>query len=216
MDIRGLERKEVIVKQPKPTKNLPENYQAGDRFDLNENRGLGMILNLTGLGLLFAVGWLFLQSLSSLRPEYLSTENILIVTGMREFWRGVLLLVVSVALVILLREGLHWLVLWIITGDLPRLGFRGMYAYAAVPEWYLPRRAYTWLTFIPLFGITILGVIAVVLVPLNLVPGVMLLVSLNVAMAINDLATLYWLMRRPKESLIMEDRDCVQVFTDKR
>lgn len=198
---------------PKPTKKLPENYQEAGRFDLNESRGLGMILNLTGLGLLFSVSWLFMKCLRFLRPEYLSTENILIVTGMREFWRGVLLLVVSFALVILLREGLHWLVLWAMTGDLPKLGFRGLYAYATAPEWHLPRRAFFWLTFVPLTGITILGVIAVLLVPLNLVPGVMLLVSLNIAMAVNDLATLYWLMRKPKSCLIREDRDCVQVFT---
>ncbi len=202
------------MKQHKPTQRLPEHYRENGRFDLNENRGLGMILNLTGLGLLFGVGWLFLESLSFLRPEYVSAENILIITGMREFWRGVLLLVVSVALVILLREGLHWLVLWVITKDLPKLGFRGFYAYTTAPEWYLPRRAYGWQTLIPLLGITVLGVIAVVLVPLNLVPGVMLVVSLNFAMSINDLATLYWLMGKPGESLILEDRDCVQVFTD--
>ena len=202
------------MKRLNPTRSLPEQYQENGRFDLNENRGLGMILNLTGLGLLFGVGWLFLESLSFLRPEYVSAENILIITGMREFWRGVLLLVVSVVLVILLREGLHWLVLWVITKDFPKLGFRGLYAYVTVPEWYLPRRAYVWLTFVPLFGITILGVIAVVLVPLNLVPGVMLVVSLNVAMSINDLATLYWLMGKPKESLILEDRDRVQVFSN--
>lgn len=201
------------MKQHKPTQLLPEHYQENGRFDLNENRGLGMILNLTGLGLLFGVGWLFLESLSFLRPEYVSAENILIITGMREFWRGVLLLVVSVALVLLMREGLHWLVLWVITKDLPKLGFRGFYAYTTAPEWYLPRRAYVWQTLIPLLGITALGVIAVVLVPLNLVPGVMLVVTLNFAMSINDLATLYWLMGKPRESLILEDRDCVQVFT---
>ena len=200
------------MKQPEPTKNLPANYSESGCFDLNENRGLGMILNLTGLGLLFGVGWLFMESLAFLRPEYVSTENLLIITGMREFWRGVLLLVVSFALVVLLREGLHWLVLWAITKDFPKLGFRGLYAYAAAPEWYLPRRAYLWQTLVPLFGITVLGVIAVVLVPLNLVPGVMLVVSLNFAMSINDLATLYWLMGKPKAALFIEDRDRVQVF----
>ena len=200
---------------PKTSKELPGNYQETESFDLNENRGLGMILNLAGLGLLFGAGWLFLECLTFLRPEYVSAENVLIITGMREFWRGVLLLVVTVALVIILREGLHWLVLWAVTGELPKMGFRGLYAYATAPGWYLPRRAYTWLTLVPLVGITALGVVAVLLVPLNLVPGVMLLVSLNVAMAINDLATLYWLMRRPKGSLIQEDRDRVQVFTRK-
>jgi hypothetical protein len=201
------------MKQLKPSQSLPEHFKENSRFDLNENRGLGMILNLTGLGLLFGVGGLFVESLNFLRPEYVSAANVLIVTGMREFWRGVLLLVVSFALVVLLREGLHWLVLWIITGDFPKLSFRGLYAYAAVPEWYLPRRSYIWQALVPLFGITVMGVIAVVLVPLNLVPGVMLVVSLNVAMSVNDLATLYWLMGKPKESLFIEDRDCVQVFS---
>ena len=202
------------MEQLKPSQSLPENFREIGRFDLNENRGLAMILNLTELGLLFGVAWLFLEGLSFLRPEYVSAENILIITGMREFWRGILLLVVSVALVILMREGLHWLVLWVITKDFPKLGFHGFAAYATAPGWYLPRRAYVWQALVPLFGITVLGVIAVVLVPLNLVPGVMLVVSLNVAMTINDLATLYWLMGKPKASLFREDRDCVQVFTE--
>lgn len=198
---------------PEPTQTLPDSYEETARFDLNQNRGLGMILNLTGLGLLFGVGWLFLESLRVLRPAYVSAENILIITGMREFWRGVLLLVVSVALVILLREGLHGLVLWAVTQEAPQLGFRGFYTYATAPAWYLPRRAYAWLTVVPLVGITLLGVIAVTFVPLNLVPGVMLLVSLNAAMAVTDLATLYWLLGKPKNALILEDRDRVQVFT---
>jgi hypothetical protein len=98
------------MKKLEATQTLPENYQQITQLALSKNRGLAMMLNLAGLGLLFGVGWLFLESLSFLRPAYISSENILIITGMREFWRGVLLLVVSVVLVIVLRETLHGLV----------------------------------------------------------------------------------------------------------
>ncbi len=200
------------MKKPAATQTLPENYHQTAQFDVTTNRGLGMIVNLASLGLFFGVGWLFLRSLSFLRPAYVSGENILIITGMREFWRGMLLLVVSVVLAILLREGLHGLVLWALTGQLPQLGFHRYYAYAEAPEWYLPRSGYLWIAFAPLLVITILGVVAVTFVPLNLVMGVMLLVSLNFAMSVSDVITAIWLLGKPQDVLVAEDRDGVKVF----
>jgi len=200
------------MKIPETTQKLPQDYQQIGQLDLNENRGLAMILNLTGLGLLFGVSWLFLESLAVLRPAYLSSENILIITGMREFWRGVLLLAVSVVLVIVLREGLHGLVLWIVTRRMPKLGFRSLYAYAAAPEWYVSRRAHLFSTLTPLVVITLLGVAAVTIVPLNFVPGVMLLVSLNFAVAVGDIVTAYWLLRKPKDILVLDYGDGVKVY----
>jgi hypothetical protein len=203
------------MKIPEATQELPENYHQTDQFDLNQNRGLAMILNLTGVGLLFGVGALFLEALVWLRPAYVASENILIIHGMREFWRGLLLLVVSVVLVILLREGVHGLVLWCLTKRLPKLGVRGMYTYAAAQGWYIPRRGYLWFAFTPLVVITLLGIAAVTVVPLNFVPGVMLLVSLNFALAVNDFATAYWLLRRPKDILILDYGDGVKVYHHK-
>ncbi|MCB2214092.1 DUF3267 domain-containing protein [bacterium] len=200
------------MKKPAASQTLPENYHQTSEFDLNTNRGLGMMANLLGLGLLFGVGWLFLESLSFLRPAYVSGENILIITGMREFWRGALMLVVSVVLAVLLREGLHGLVLWAITGELPRLSLHRYYAYAEASEWYMPRSGYIWIAFAPVVVITLLGVIAVTMVPLNLVVGVMLLVSLNVAMSVGDIITAIWLLGKPQDVLVAETRDGVKVY----
>lgn len=200
------------MKKPAATQTLPENYHQTAQFDLSTNRGLGLIVNLTGLGLLFVVSWLFIESLSFLRPAYVSGENILIITGMREFWRAVLLMVVTVLLAILLREGLHGLVLWVITGQLPKLSLNRFYAYAEAPEWYMPRSGYIWIAFAPLLVITLLGVMAVTVVPLNLVVGVMLLVSLNFAMSVSDILTAIWLLGRPQDILVAEDRDGVKVY----
>lgn len=200
------------MKKTAATQTLPENYHQTAEFDLSANRGLGMMSNLLGLGLLFGVGWLFLASLSFLRPAYVSGENILIITGMREFWRGVLLLVVSVVLAVLLREGLHGLVLWAITGQLPKLGLHRYYAYAEASEWYMPRSGYIWIAFAPVVVIPLLGVIAVTMVPLNLVVGVMLLVSLNAAMSVGDIITAIWLLGKPQDILVAETRDGVKIY----
>lgn len=200
------------MKNIRSTRTLPENYLQIGQFDLNENRGLAMILNLAGIGVLFGVGWLLLESLAILRPEYLLDENILIITGMREFWRGVLLLVISVGLMVILNESGRWVMFWIITREKPTLGIRGFYSFAAVSTWYLTKGDYLFIRLLPMVGVTVAGLIAVPVVPLNLVPGVLLLIALNLAAGLGDVFTAYWLSRRPKDILIMDIGDGVQVF----
>lgn len=200
------------MKKPKPTQDLPQDYREIGTLDLKENRGLGMILNLIGIGLLFGVGWLLLQSLAILRPEYLSSENILVITGLREFWRAVLLLVVSVGLMVVMNEGVRGLMLWIVTRQRPKLGYRGSHTYAAAPEWFIPRNEYVLIRLAPLFIITMLGLVSVPLVSLNLVPGVMLLISLNIAAGTTDMVTAYWLLRKPKALLVLDQGDMISIF----
>jgi hypothetical protein len=197
----------------RPTQERPEHYQETAHLDLNENRGLAMILNLVGVGLLFGMGWLLLESLAFLRPEYLAAENILIITGMREFWRGVLLLVVSVGLMIILNEVLRGLVIWAVTRKRPRFGFRGFFTYVPSNEWYIPRDDYIIIRLTPLVMITLLGLVAVPIVRLNLVPGVLLLISLNFAGATGDILTIWWLLQKPKDVLVEDYGDGVRVFS---
>ncbi len=196
----------------KPTQLLPKGYIPAGKFDLNDNRGLAMILNLVGIGLLFGVGWLLLRSLSFLRPEYLSTENILVITGMREFWRNILVLVVSLGLMIGLNEGMRGLLFWMVIQQRPKLGLKGLYTFAFALDWYLPRRTYLFIRLTPILIVTLLGLVAVPMVPLNLVPGVLLLVSLNIAGAISDLVTTYWLLGKPKGLLVLDHGDEVRIF----
>ena len=196
----------------KPTQSLPKGYIPAGKFDLNDNRGLAMILNLVGIGLLFGVGWLLLRSLSFLRPEYLSTENILVITGMREFWRNILVLVVSLGLMIGLNEGMRGLLFWMVIQQRPKLGLKGLYTFAFALDWYLPRRIYLFIRLTPILIVTLLGLAAVPMVPLNLVPGVLLLVSLNIAGAISDLVTTYWLLGKPKGLLVLDHGDEVRIF----
>ena len=196
----------------KPTKELPEGYYKLSQLDLNQDRGVAMILTLAGIGVLFAIAWLLVESLSLLRPTYLSSENILVITGMREFWRGILLLVVSFGLMVVLNEGSRWLLLWMITGQRPQVSFRGFYTYAAAPEWYLPRWAYFLIRILPLVVITIGGIAVIPFVPLNLVPGVLLVISLNISSGVSDIVMVFWVLGKPMGILVLDDGDRLLVF----
>jgi len=198
--------------RPEVTQQLPEGYQELGKLDLNENRGLALILTLSGVGVLFGVAWLLMESLSFLRPEYLSSDNILIITGLREFWRGVLLLIVSLGLMVVLTAGFRGLMFLIVTRKRPKLGFRGFYAYTSAPDWFIPRRAFLLISLMPILLIAILGVAAIPLVPLNLVPGVLLVISLNFGGALNDIVTDIWLLRKPMGILIQDYGDGVRVY----
>jgi hypothetical protein len=200
------------MKTMKTTQNLPPNCEEIAYFDFDENHGLALILNVVGLCLLFGVGWLLTQALSFLRPEYLSAENILIITGMREFWRGVLLLVISLGLMIVLNDAMRGILLWIITGQRPKLGFHGFVTYTAAPGWYIPRNTAIAIRLAPLVIITVAGIALLPFVPLNLVPGVLLLISLNIASAVGDAVTVWWLFRKPKTALVQDDGESVRVF----
>jgi hypothetical protein len=196
--------------------NLPEEYHKIDQFDLNENRGLVLILNLVGLGVLFGVGWLLVQSLTLLRPEYLSSENVLVITGMREFWRGILLLVASLGLMIVLNESIRGLIFLILTHRFPNIRLRGFFQAKYSSNWYLPRWAYLTIRLLPILIITILGLGSVPLVPLNLVPGVLLLVAMDIATSTGDFLTTYWLLQRPKNILVQDNGDCIDIFQVKK
>lgn len=204
------------MKRLKPTKELPEGFQQINQLDLNQDRGIAMILTLAGIAVLFGVAWLLVESLAFLRPTYLSSENILVITGMREFWRGILLLVVSFGLMVVLNEGSRWLLLWIITRQRPQVSFRGFYTYAAAPEWYLPRWAYLLIRVLPLVLITIGGIAVVPFVPLNLVPGVLLVISLNISSGVSDLVMVFWVLGKSKGALITDDGDRVNLFHPKK
>ena len=200
------------MKKDIATQKLPDGYQESAQFDLDENHGYALMLNLLGLAVLFGVGWLLIQSLAWLRPEYLSSGNILIITGMREFWRGIFLLVASLGFMIVLNEILRSLILLILTHRLPRLRLRGFFRTKYSSRWFLRRWAFLMSRLLPVLIITILGLVLVPFAPLNLIPGILLLVALTIASATEDLITAYWLLRKPKDVFVHDSGDRIEIF----
>ena len=190
-----------------PTKNLPAAYRLDRSIDLSKNPKLVIWLNVAALALFFLLGYLYLRLLAWIRPDAsLSLGN----SG----WLVSLAALLAVYIgVIVLHEIIHGLFFWIITGERPQFGFRGAYAFAAAPDWYLPRPSYLVVGLAPLVLITLVGLL---LLPITPDGGLILLglaITANASGAIGDLAVVAWLgWRYPASILVCDHGDAIDIF----
>lgn len=196
------------------TQILPKDYQPGGALDLSRQRGLALGLGLGSLALLAAAGWLVLRVLPLLRSDI--GQLTVSVSGTGELLAllgyGLGLLV----LMIVLHEAIHGALFWYYTGDRPRFGVTGLYAYAAAPGWYLPRGQHIVVALGPLIVITLGGLALAAVVPLSALLWVLAFVVANIAGAIGDIVVVVWLLGQPRAALIHDSGDAVAVFLPDR
>lgn len=192
-------------------RTLPTGYQLRGGIDLAQDRRALLMLNAGGTLLLLVFGWLALQTTAALRPDV--TLRITITLGSALD----LMLVASIVLALLtgtvvLHEAIHGLCFWLFTRERPRFGFKGAYAYAGAPDWYIPRNHYLIIGSAPLVVITLLGLLLLALLPAPLLPGLLLVVVLNGAGAVGDIAVVGWLLARWPATTLVQDRGDAVAF----
>ncbi len=197
----------------KPTTTLPEDYRLSGTLDLSKNQKAVLLLNLVGLGLFIVFGWLLLRAAIALRPDMAGALFSLSVNNALQFVVWLAVLLASTAVMVLLHEGVHGLFFWLTTGARPKFGFRGAYAYACAPDWYLPRGPYLWISLSPLVVLTLLGLALVRVLPLGALPPLLLLMVLNASGAVGDLAVFFWLLGKPAKCLANDRGDAVSLYT---
>lgn len=197
----------------KSTTTLPENYRLSGTLDLSKNQKAVLLLNLVGLGLFILFGWLLLRASISLRPAMANALFSFSVDNALQFVVWLAVLLASTVVMVLLHEGVHGLFFWLATGARPKFGFRGAYAYACAPDWYLPRGPYLWISLSPLVVLTLLGLALVRVLPLSVLPVLLLLMVLNASGAVGDLAVFFWLLGKPAGSLANDRGDAVSLYT---
>lgn len=190
------------------TKTLPANYREHRVIDLSNNPRALLILNLLSIPLLALAGWLLFWLASWLRPAL--------------EWRGVfsggallaafLLVVILIAFVLVLHEAIHGLFFFLFTRERPVFALKALYAYAAAPAWYIPRRPYMVVGIAPLVIITLLGILLLPIITEWLVLALLVAVALNAAGAIADIAIVGWLLFQPDDSLICDHGDKMIVY----
>lgn len=188
------------------TRTLPEAYREINRIDLKQNVRLAVLLNLAAIPLFFAAGWFFLQIIAQIRPDANQLWGALSGTG------NLILLLLSVFVMIVLHEMVHGLFFWVFTRDRPVFAFRFLYAYAAAPDWYIPRNQYVIIGLAPLFVISLIGIFLFFGLPIYGVAYTLLLVSFNAAGAVGDLAICLWLLTRSPNLMICDQGDAARVF----
>lgn len=190
----------------KPTQSLPETYQQDSVIDLSKNKNLAFSLNLIGVLVFVISGVFFMRLALILREEEelnITFDNILL---------ALLGTMLVVFLMLIVHEGIHGISFWYLTGGKPKFGFKGLYAYAAVPDWYVPRRTYFVVALAPLVVVTTVGILLMPLVALGLLPFLLLWLVLNFAGSIGDVAVVIFLLRKPSTVYINDFGDGVTIY----
>jgi hypothetical protein len=199
-----------------PTQTLPDIYEKAGTIDITKDQRLLIILNLGGLGMLCLSGWFFFQSIFWLRTkESLQGLNFFTVKSVWDAFVLIFGILILTAFYVSLHEAIHGLFFWIFTRSRPRFAFRLAYAYAAAPDWYLPRNAFLVTTLAPLVLISLAGLVVLAVIPPGGIPAAWYVSTMNASGAVGDLAVFAWLLRKTSQALICDRGDAVTLFLPK-
>jgi hypothetical protein len=195
------------------TQTLPENFHSIGRLDLKNNGSALLQLNLLGFVLFAVSAGFFWYLLQLIRPQD-AEKGMSIGFSNLNGVIGILAAVIGTTIVMLvLHEAVHGVFFWLYTRDRPKFAFRGAYAYAAAPAWYLPKRQYLVVALAPLVLLSLLGVLLMTLVPAEGFTLLLFFLVSNASGAIGDLWVVSWLLRQHKPCYARDEGDAVSLYT---
>jgi hypothetical protein len=190
----------------KATQTLPENYQPFARLNIEDKR-TQLILNIAGLVLLAVFGVLFFLWMAAFHSADFAA-GIQFNLQIGQFLAAILALII----VLVLHEGIHGLAYWLLAGVRPVFAFKGAYAYAAAPGWYVARGPYLAIGLAPLVLLSLAGMLALAVAPLNWLAVIYFAVVMNAAGAVGDLWVAVLLLRAPRGCLALDSGKEIQLF----
>lgn len=185
---------------------LPSGYELARTIDLRVQPALMLGLNLIGLGLLLLFAWFFFWLAARLRPQ--AGPNLSFSLGLP----AILAIIVAFAAVLLLHELVHGACFWLITRSRPRFGLQAAYAYAAAPDWYIPRNPYLIVGLAPLVLITLVGIALLPWLPTVLLLPWIFALSVNASGSVGDVYIITWLLSRPAGALVNDHGDSIHIY----
>jgi hypothetical protein len=193
----------------KATQNLPENFMLAWNLDLKHNTRLNIILQAIGLGWMVLSGWGLSFCLRLIRPEYDSHLE----SGMRgNILTGLLAVVGIMIIAMLLHELVHGLFFWLFSDHKPEFGLGPGYAYAAMPDWYFPKKQYLLIGLAPLVFLTGLGLALSIIVPSSWLLGLLIGMVINAGGAIGDIYICGRIALDASDSWIKDTGDGFQLY----
>ena len=190
----------------KATQTLPENYRPFARLNIEDKR-TQLILNIAGLVLLAVFGVLFFLWMAAFHSNEFAA-GIQFNFHIGQFLAAILALII----VLVLHEGIHGLAYWLLAGVRPVFAFKGAYAYAAAPGWYVARGPYLAIGLAPLVLLSLAGMLALAIAPLNWLAVIYFAVVMNAAGAVGDLWVAVLLLRAPRGCLALDSGEEIQLF----
>lgn len=196
----------------KPVQFLPEGYIEVGTLDLAKNKRALLLVSLLGLVLMCVFGVFFIYLISVIRPVAYNGGEFAKPFGLKSVLFETLSLLVMLVIMLILHEAIHGVFFWAFSRVRPKFAFKGLYAYAGLPGWYIPRGKYLITALAPFTLITLIGVFLLAVLPATwFVPLLGVLVS-NAAGSVGDLVVVVWLIFQPRGSLAQDRGDAVSLY----
>jgi len=202
------------MNRPNATQRLPEGYRLLHSLDLIKDHKLLLTLSLVSIGL-FVVTWVGLGWLFQwLRPDITSgvTGFSFSITGIPDILAPFLVILGVTLMMLIVHEAIHGIFFRVFTGGRVKFAFKGAYAYAAAPDWYLPKKPYMVISLAPLVLMTAAGIIASLFVPLNWITPIILLLAMNASGAVGDIYVFLLLTRMENDVLIQDFGEKMAIY----
>ena len=163
-------------------------------------------MNAFALFLLIIFGRFFAQLITTLRPTDFDQG------GLWGFFQIVNILL-ALVLMMILHEATHAVFFWVITRERPTIGLTSFYAYAAAPDWFIPKLPYTLIGLAPLILLTASGIAIIPIVSPEQLPYLFLVLTMNVAGAAGDIYVVAKVSRYPKDVLVKDIGDVFKIYS---
>lgn len=194
----------------KATQSLPQNYQPAGKFSLKSIKQL-VVMNIFGLILLIISIWFFPWFTEQVRPDF-NTLFQFEFGNLSDLAFALIKIILPIIFVLLIHEAIHTFFFWFFSKQKPVVGFKGAYAYAAMPGWYFPRNQYLIIGISPLLLITLFGMLLLLVVPIAMIDLILIALIINTSGAIGDLFVVIWLLTKPATTYALDEIDTIEFF----
>ncbi len=186
------------------TQVLPPSYFLYRHFDETKYKKATWVVILLG-GLVFWVSFVVFNNLAEiLRPEYQMVERLhfqLSVERLIVLFRVLL----PVALVLILHECIHAILLWLYTKERPTFvtTFEGIGGVAVrMPSWYFSRNAFLIADLAPVCLITLVVPFLFLVVPRAVINTLVFCAALNLAGSLSDIVSSVYVYSHPADTYL--------------
>ena len=203
------------MNRPTATKRLPEGYRLYQSLNLIKDPKLLLTLSMASIvlfvGTWVGLGWLF----QWLRPgvAYGVVGFSFAITSVPGILSPFLVILGVTLVMLIVHEAIHGIFFRVFTGGRVKFAFKGAYAYAAAPDWYLPKKPYMVISLAPLVLMTVGGLLALLWVPLDWITPIILLLAMNTSGSVGDLYVFLLLTRMEKDVLIQDFGEKMMIYT---
>ena len=192
------------------TQTLPDGYQPVYIINLAKDKVLAVVLNLAALVVVLLSFWLLGIFTKWIHPD-LSKTLISIKFGLSD----IIFLIFLVVLNLVVHEFIHGAFFWFITRSKPVFGLSLSYAFAAAPDWYIPKRLYWIIGLAPLILIGLSGLLIIAIGPSSWMLPALVVTGFNTGGAVGDIWIIYRLLRTSSACLVNDTGHTVSFFQPK-